>query len=635
MRNSRPPLRASAPVVKPVERVVAVEDAGPLRGGPGELDRALDGLGARVGEDDPLDSGVRAGHQLLGQDAREERTVHLHEVREVGVEGVVQRLDDGRVPPAEGEDAEAGQKVQVSVPFVVDEVTTLALDVEAVELQGSQHPGQLRVHVLGVEGEVLALTLVQHLLQIKRHAVGSRGRAPGGRDRLVVAPVVLANRTPARPPPRFAAKIPRRRKPGSQATRKGHRVTTTAPNILLVMSDQHRADMMGCAGDPSVLTPSLDALAAEGVRFSRVSCQGPLCMPSRASFMTERYVRDHGVFTNWAEIPEDSPTYARALREAGYHTSLLGKAHLYLDEKLSVSHIDDMAGRLEALGFAEVFETGDKFVSKIPSRYTDYPGGASTSWRHTRSTSPTAATRARTKTARTRRSACPCGTRHRCRCPWRPTSTPGTASRPCNWIERYDRARAVLPLRRLPGAPRPLGRTGGSRAALPGRRHLDAALDPASHRRGHGSLRRAPELVPLGLRLRDDDRGRHPWHAPLLRGGHLGHRPRRGRHDRRARGQRAAGQHVDRLHQRPRGDGGQPRAHVQVRPLRAGGTRPADRPPAGRLPVPGCRLAGGAARRAGHTARDRRRGRHPRQRGTVAAFDHRWWIRRTPHADGE
>ncbi len=149
-------------------------------------------------------------------------------------------------------------------------------------------------------------------------------------------------------------------------------MTTSAPNILLVMSDQHRADMMGCAGDPSVSTPSLDALASAGVRFSRVSCQGPLCMPSRASFMTERYVRDHGVFTNWAEIPQDSPTYVRALREAGYHTSLLGKAHLYLDENLTVSHIDDMAGRLEALGFAEVFETGDKFVSKIPSRYTDF-----------------------------------------------------------------------------------------------------------------------------------------------------------------------------------------------------------------------------------------------------------------------
>jgi arylsulfatase len=95
-------------------------------------------------------------------------------------------------------------------------------------------------------------------------------------------------------------------------------------------------------------------------------------MPSRASFMTERYVRDHGVYTNWSEVPEDTPTYAWALRQAGYHTSLLGKAHLYLDDNLTVAHIDDMAPRLEALGFAEVFETGDKFMSKTPSRYTDF-----------------------------------------------------------------------------------------------------------------------------------------------------------------------------------------------------------------------------------------------------------------------
>jgi choline-sulfatase len=138
------------------------------------------------------------------------------------------------------------------------------------------------------------------------------------------------------------------------------------------MSDQHRADMMGCAGDATVITPALDRLAAEGVRFSRVPCQGPLCMPSRASFMTERYVRDHGVYTNWAEIAPDSPTYVRALRQAGYHTTLLGKAHLYRDENLPAGHVDDLAGRLEALGFAQVMETGDKFVPPIPNRYTDF-----------------------------------------------------------------------------------------------------------------------------------------------------------------------------------------------------------------------------------------------------------------------
>jgi arylsulfatase len=148
-----------------------------------------------------------------------------------------------------------------------------------------------------------------------------------------------------------------------------------SPNIVLIMSDQHRADMLGCAGDPGVHTPAIDALARDGVRFTRVSCQGPLCMPSRASFMTERYVRDHGVYTNWEEIDPDAPTYVRALREAGYHTALLGKAHLYRDENLAARHIDDLAWRLEELGFSEVLETGDKFMSSIPSRYTDYLSG--------------------------------------------------------------------------------------------------------------------------------------------------------------------------------------------------------------------------------------------------------------------
>jgi choline-sulfatase len=147
---------------------------------------------------------------------------------------------------------------------------------------------------------------------------------------------------------------------------------TTAPNVVVVMSDQHRADMMGCAGDAGVLTPNLDQLAATGVRFSRVSCQGPLCMPARASFLTERYVRDHGVYTNWAEVSPEWPTYLHALRGAGYHTALIGKAHLYRDEVHSAAHIDEFAPRLEALGFAEVRETGDKFAPEIPNRYTDF-----------------------------------------------------------------------------------------------------------------------------------------------------------------------------------------------------------------------------------------------------------------------
>jgi len=144
------------------------------------------------------------------------------------------------------------------------------------------------------------------------------------------------------------------------------------PNVVVVMADQHRADAMGCAGDASVRTPHLDALAATGVRFARVSCQGPLCMPARASFLTERYVRDHGVYTNWAEVDPGTPTYLHALQAAGVHTAMVGKAHLTRDDELAVTRVDELAPLLAARGFTEVIETGDKFTTTISTPYTDH-----------------------------------------------------------------------------------------------------------------------------------------------------------------------------------------------------------------------------------------------------------------------
>ena len=102
------------------------------------------------------------------------------------------------------------------------------------------------------------------------------------------------------------------------------------PNILLIMSDQHRASVMGCAGDPVVRTPNLDRLATEGIRFERVYCQGPLCMPARASLLTERYVRDHGVYRNNWDTPAHLPTFVGDVAAAGYHTSCIGKMHLWV-----------------------------------------------------------------------------------------------------------------------------------------------------------------------------------------------------------------------------------------------------------------------------------------------------------------
>src|SRR5688572_25647317 len=64
----------------------------------------------------------------------------------------------------------------------------------------------------------------------------------------------------------------------SETTKSGD--TTARPNILFVLSDQHRHDWLGSAGTVPVRTPNLDALAAGGTRFTRLYCASPVCGPS-------------------------------------------------------------------------------------------------------------------------------------------------------------------------------------------------------------------------------------------------------------------------------------------------------------------------------------------------------------------
>ena len=99
------------------------------------------------------------------------------------------------------------------------------------------------------------------------------------------------------------------------------------PNILLIMSDQHHAGILGCAGDAVVETPNLDRIAREGVRFSNAYCAFPLCGPSRMSFMTCRHPHEIGLWDNESQLSSDTPTFAHAFLTAGYDTVLSGRMH--------------------------------------------------------------------------------------------------------------------------------------------------------------------------------------------------------------------------------------------------------------------------------------------------------------------
>ena len=72
-------------------------------------------------------------------------------------------------------------------------------------------------------------------------------------------------------------------------------------NILFIMCDQLRFDYLSCYGHPRLFTPNIDALAANGVRFTRAYVQSPVCGASRMSFYTGRYVQSHGA--SWNGVP--------------------------------------------------------------------------------------------------------------------------------------------------------------------------------------------------------------------------------------------------------------------------------------------------------------------------------------------
>jgi arylsulfatase A-like enzyme len=100
----------------------------------------------------------------------------------------------------------------------------------------------------------------------------------------------------------------------------------TRPNLLLITSDQQHHLALGSVS-PQIRTPHLDRLAARGVRFDRAYCPNPTCTPTRASLLTGMYPSAHGAYTLGTKLDERVPRVIDLLRDQGYRTGLVGKAH--------------------------------------------------------------------------------------------------------------------------------------------------------------------------------------------------------------------------------------------------------------------------------------------------------------------
>ena len=103
-----------------------------------------------------------------------------------------------------------------------------------------------------------------------------------------------------------------------------------APNILFINTDQQRGDCLSCEGHPVLLTPTMDAIAARGVRFSHFYSSCPSCIAARRTMLTGQDPQTHGFVGYHDGVEWDmarSPTLPQVLREHGYQTALIGRAH--------------------------------------------------------------------------------------------------------------------------------------------------------------------------------------------------------------------------------------------------------------------------------------------------------------------
>lgn len=99
-------------------------------------------------------------------------------------------------------------------------------------------------------------------------------------------------------------------------------------NVIFILVDDMRHDVMSFAGHPFVKTPHIDRLASEGVHFRNAFVTTSLCSPSRASILTGQYMHKHGVVDNSNPVPEGTKFFPQYLQQAGYATAFIGKWHM-------------------------------------------------------------------------------------------------------------------------------------------------------------------------------------------------------------------------------------------------------------------------------------------------------------------
>ncbi|MBM4034812.1 MAG: arylsulfatase [Planctomycetes bacterium] len=146
------------------------------------------------------------------------------------------------------------------------------------------------------------------------------------------------------------------------------------PNILLLMTDQHRGDCVGADGNKAIRTPHLDRIAGEGVLFRCAYTSVPSCTPARAGLLTGLSPWHHGMLGYGRVADAYRNEKPKMLREAGYQTLGIGKMHWFPQRHLHGFHktILDESGRSETPGFVSDYRQW--FRQQAPDSNPDATG---------------------------------------------------------------------------------------------------------------------------------------------------------------------------------------------------------------------------------------------------------------------
>ena len=154
----------------------------------------------------------------------------------------------------------------------------------------------------------------------------------------------------------------------------GHVSAQQLPDIIFIMTDQQRADAVGCAGNPTVITPHLDALAADGYWFDNAYTSCPSSTPARAGLLTGLSPWHHGMLGYGVVAEHYRYEMPQLLRDNGYHTLGLGKMHWHPQNALHGFHatLVDESGRVESPYFCSDYRKW--FAVMAPGKDPDATG---------------------------------------------------------------------------------------------------------------------------------------------------------------------------------------------------------------------------------------------------------------------